>query len=434
MNLSSNSNEPTNYKTHHQHNDESIAHDYITTQIVSNNYISHELLHQPPHRKIDFQQAKDSSILLQVYSDPSNSAAIIQSSNGQPPLLTPMTGKYVDMRHVATASEEHQMQMIAPNDDSDKSDCEANDLNDFKTSMKLVKRSLPHKKRIAKRIVSDNLQPYNNQQEEHFGIVLPNDETNNIRFNANFVCNLCGDVMEHQIDFYIHLKKHYEPNLHMNAAVDDTEDHKPNRIVVTTNLVGENLIINHQNNEDDVDGVSGNLIESLEDSSENIKENEMHHQQVMDEFNEFSEPEDMMEDFRKEVEKVVETIGENDCGEAQWASVMNYQDEDIEEPQDEQNVDLHMYQEISQNVVPTNYTTIQRTSNEVVMHQPTPAELKSFDNVEDFVNRDDEMDDDYEDEESNEEEDEEDEDDKKTLEQLRKETIEEVNKFHNINA
>lgn len=392
MNLS---NEPTNYKTHH-HNDESIAHDYITTQIVSNNYMAHDLLHQTPHhlKKLDFQQAKESGILLQVYGDPNSS--IIQNSNVQPSLLTPMTTKYVE-----------QMHMIAPNDDSDKSDCEAAELQ---ASSKHVKRNLPHKKRIAKRIVSDN-QPYTNQQEEHFGIVLPNDETNNIRFNPNYVCNLCGDIMDHQLEFYIHLKKHYEPDSQPDSVAADNPDQKSNRIVLT-NMVGENLIIN-QNTEN----VSGNLIESMAEE----KEDEMHNQ-VIDEFNEFSEPEDMMEDFRKEVEKVVETIGENDVAEAQWAvSVMNYQDdEDIDEAQEDQNVDLHMYQDMSQ---PTNYTTIQRTSNEAVMHQPTPAELKSFD-VDHFDERDDDdIDEDYEEEESIEEEDE---DDKMTLEELRKETIKEV--------
>jgi hypothetical protein len=107
---------------------------------------------------------------------------------------------------------------------------------------------------------------------------------------------------------------------------------------------------------------------------------------------------------------------------------MSYRDDDMEETQDDQNVDLQIYQEISQ---PTNYATIQRSSNDVVMHQPTPAELKSFDHhVENFDERDDDMDEDYEDDESNEEEDEEDEDDKKTLEQLRKETIEEVSKSY----
>lgn len=421
MNLSSNSsnNEPTSYKTHHHSNsDDAITHEYIATQMMLQQHQPQSTGHHL--KKMDFQQSKDSNILLQVYGDPSgnNSAQMLQNANVQPPLLTPLSAKYFDMRQHAIdehqQQQHQQLQMIAQNDESDKSDCDAF----CEPLTKPVKsRSLPHKKRIAKRIVSDNHQPYTNQQqEEHCGIaiVLPNDETNNIRYtNPSFACSLCGDIMDHQLDFYIHLKKHYEPEMQPAVPVQAEQQQKPSRIVLTTELVGENLIIN-QNNE-------ANLIESLADSAENLKSNEMH-QQVIDEFDEFSEPEDMMEDFRKEVEKVVETIGENDVGEAQW--VMNYQDEDMDEPQDDQNnVELQIYQEISQ---PTNYTTVPRAPNEVVgMHQPTPAELKSFDHVENFDECDD--DDYHDDDESN--EDEEESEDEKTLEQLRKETIEEVSRI-----
>lgn len=400
VNLNSNSNEPTNYKS--QQNDETIAHEYIATQIVSNNYIQNELLHPQQHhlKKIDFAQAKDSGMIV-VYS---NTAV----SDASPQLLNPMTStKYVEL-----GQEESQMQMIAPNDDSDKSDCETNYFHegyrsDFKS--KHVKRSLPHKKRIAKRIVSDN-QPYSNQQEEHFGIVLTNEETNNIRFPAmpNYECNICpGLQFVQQFEFYMHLKKHYEADEEMRAV-------EQQKSKVLQQEVGENLIINHQGNGNDVSEhlmVGRTLVENLDDSSVDIKSNIP---QVIDEFNEFSEPEDMMEDFRKEVEKVVETIGENDCVEtSQW---FNPDDDDMT-PQVEQNVNLQIYQDIQ---ATSNFDHLPRTSNDVILHQPTPAELKSFDHVDDF----DRDDDDYEEEDENEEE--EDEDDKKTLDQLRKETIEEV--------
>jgi hypothetical protein len=72
--------------------------------------------------------------------------------------------------------------------------------------------------------------------------------------------------------------------------------------------------MNHRNNENNVDIVPANLSLQIE-SAENIKENLI---QVMDEFNDFSKSEDMMEALRKEVEKVVETIKtENDCSDAQ---------------------------------------------------------------------------------------------------------------------
>lgn len=87
--------------------------------------------------------------------------------------------------------------------------------------------------------------------------------------------------------------------------------------------------------------VPESLIESLEDSQENIKE-ELQREPLpeIDEFNEFSDEEVMMEDLRKEVEKVVETIADNEClPEATW----NYQDE-IEE-QEEAPEDLQLYSE-----------------------------------------------------------------------------------------
>jgi hypothetical protein len=402
--MNSNSNEPTNYKSQ-QNDDQTIAHEYIATQIVSsNNYIPNELLqHHSQHhhlKKLDFQSTKDSGMIV-VYSSP------VQDTPTQLLTTNPMTAKYVELGH-----EESQMQMIAPNDDSDKSDCETNELHDFKS--KHVKRSLPHKKRLAKRLVSDN-QPYTPTQEEHFGIVLTNEETNNIRFPqiATYDCTLCPGVgFVDQFQFYKHLKMHYEADA-MRASLVDQKSRDMQQ------EVGENLIINHQSNGN---VVPENLIESLDDTTVDIKSNIP---QVIDEFNEFSEPEDMMEDFRKEVEKVVKTIGENDCVEtSEW---FEPNDEMHDEPQGvvEQNVDLQIYQ-ISNNVVQQTFDHIQRTSNDVVLHQPTPAELKSFDHDDDY--RDD--DGDYEeDEENEEEEEEEDEDDKKTLEQLRKETMEEVSKF-----
>jgi hypothetical protein len=392
--MNSNSNEPTNYKSQ-QNDDQSIAHEYLETQIVSsNNYIPNELLHQQHHlpmkSKIDFSQSKDSSMIL-VYS---------QSVQDAPQILTNSmtTAKYVDLGH-----EESQMQMIATNEDSDKSDCETNELHEFKA--KHVKRNLPHKKRIAKRIVSDNNQPYNTTQEEHFGMVLAD---NNMRFPAiaSYECSICPNLaFVHQFEFFLHLKKHYEADEQNRAVVVDQKSREIHQ------EVGENLIINHQSNGNIV---PENIMETLDESADDMKGNIP---QVIDEFNEFSEPEDMMEDFRKEVEKVVETIGENDCVEtSRW-----FNPDDEIEPQVEQNVDLQIYQ-IADNVAPQTFDHIPRATNDVVLHQPTPAELKSFDHEDDY-DRDD--DGDYDDDEEN-EEDEEDEDDKKTLEQLRKETMEEV--------
>lgn len=100
----------------------------------------------------------------------------------------------------------------------------------------------------------------------------------------------------------------------------------------------ENLMMNHRQHQIDQ---ASNLIESLEDQQRNIKdEEEMQREPLpeIDEFNEFSEPEDMMEDLRKEVEKVVETIADHDLPEATWS----YQVSEIVE-NDAQTEDLQLY-------------------------------------------------------------------------------------------
>lgn len=127
-----------------------------------------------------------------------------------------------------------------------------------------------------------------------------------------------------QLDFYIHLKEHYEGQQPiMKQAI------KGKRILSES---VDNLNINHhqelriqQDPEEDPNSMPENLlIETLEDSQDDIKTEEIE----PDAF-EFSETEDMtdMEDFRKEVEKVVETIADAECmPETSW----NYQTE-IEE-------------------------------------------------------------------------------------------------------
>ncbi|KAG5675674.1 hypothetical protein PVAND_005560 [Polypedilum vanderplanki] len=237
------------------------------------------------------------------------------------PVLTPL--KYVEYNG---GTEE---QIIMTNDDicddvnDDVSDC----VQDFKEiPMKNVKRSLPHKKRIAKKLNSDQ-----------FSIIISSSDDSTIRSecvnvtqNNQFQCNECGLTIIGQLDFYIHLKDHYEgqqeiikhakrkrmmdeqmESLNMNQAADEEE------------------LAMHQDVEDDPNSVPENLlIETLEDSQDDIKTEEIE----PDAF-EFSDTEGMedMEDFRKEVEKVVETmtVADAECmPDATW----NYQvSDEIEE-------------------------------------------------------------------------------------------------------
>jgi hypothetical protein len=104
------------------------------------------------------------------------------------------------MRHVAGLNEDqHRLKIVAPNDDSDKSDCDGNDLHDFKSSLKHVERSLPHKKRIANElsviIINNSSSLIQHNKKSISELFLPKDETIDIRFNPTFACSLCGDVM-----------------------------------------------------------------------------------------------------------------------------------------------------------------------------------------------------------------------------------------------
>jgi uncharacterized Zn-finger protein len=65
-----------------------------------------------------------------------------------------------------------------------------------------------------------------------------------------------------------------------------------------------------------------------------------------------------MEDLRKEVEKVVENIADNDCDQQQWT----YQEDTIEEDGDQQNEDLQLY---SENLIQSNPNSIESTYEEV---------------------------------------------------------------------
>lgn len=112
-------------------------------------------------------------------------------------------------------------------------------------------------------------------------------------------------------------------------------------------VVGENMMIDRQgHHSDDVPSLPEKLIDSLEDSQEIKNDEETMVREPLpeiDEFNEFSEPEDMMEDLRKEVEKVVETIDDNEClPESTW----NYQvPDEIEGSEAQPHDDLHLYSE-----------------------------------------------------------------------------------------
>lgn len=158
------SNEASNHITIDYSNGASLG---GSLQIV-NSYLQADMLHhgQPLQglKKLldtNYMQSKDQ--LSHLYEDDSSTATIItsvmqsQTQQTSLPLLTPL--KYVDYHN--TVGE----QII--NDESDKSDESEHELH--KTPSKL-----PHKKRIAKKLNSN--QPYN--QQEQFSIIIPTEQSN----------------------------------------------------------------------------------------------------------------------------------------------------------------------------------------------------------------------------------------------------------------
>lgn len=153
----------------------------------------------------------------------------------------------------------------------------------------------------------------------------------------------------------MHLKQHYEPaipqdkrkEVHIQAA--SPEDNMLLNMAVPMTLLREKIE------------------EVLDYSQEGIRNEELPREPLpeMDEFNEFSEPDDadMMEDLRKEVDKVVETIDDNEClPDATW----NYQVET-----DEQSDNLQLY---SDNLIQSNANSSIDTTFEEINNAETDAQ------------------------------------------------------------
>lgn len=133
-------------------------------QIV--NYMPTEILHHHGQllqgiKKIDANYMQSKEMHLYQGADGSSTIITTQAQQTSLPLLTPL--KYVEYHTSIVGSNEDQMII---NDESDKSDCES---SDHKTPSKL-----PHKKRIAKKLNSN--QPYN--QHETFNVIMPAEESN----------------------------------------------------------------------------------------------------------------------------------------------------------------------------------------------------------------------------------------------------------------
>lgn len=263
--------------------------------------------------------SKEQNILIHAFSDGSSS---IQTTLMQPI----MAQKYTEYATHHGMNEDGQM--IVTNDDSDGDFEELSELHKTPSS-KHAKRNLPHKKRIAKKLNSN--QPYSNE----YSMMLPSLP---VATAPLFECKICGVGLTDQLQFFVHLKGHYEPPQQMEVKRKES-------------IETEEITMHHHHQDIQV-------VNALVNSQENIKDEEIP-PNVMDEFNEFSEPEDMMEDLRKEVEKVVETIADNECDQQHW----NYEvPDEIVEENDEHNDDLQLY---SENLIQSNPNSIESTYDEI---------------------------------------------------------------------
>ncbi|CAO1371970.1 unnamed protein product [Diamesa hyperborea] len=268
---------------------------FLTNQGSTNLQQPENLLHhhymQNINKKIEssnyYQNHKDSQ-LIQMYEE---SPVIVNNTNSSLPILTPI--KYMDQsgssyNNAVNMNEE----LLLMNDESEKSDCES--VNDqHKIQSKHMRRSLPHKKRIAKKLNEDQ---YHDEQSLLIPVEPP-----------QFECNICGLSIPGQLEFFIHLKEHYEPpNKHNKKKRQSRSSNKYS--TPSPPPIEEPSI------QEIIDSVPENLI---------MQSHSVHHKQIKDEddipnqmdeidhFSNFSEPEDM-EDLGRVVEKLAETIADDD--------------------------------------------------------------------------------------------------------------------------
>ena len=117
----------------------------------SDHHLHHHQNHQYNIKKCDsnFIQSKEQSHMIHIYGD----SNIIQTSDL--PVLTPL--KYMEYQNnltsIVSSAGNDEQQVLMTNDDamSEKSDCESI----HELPLKNSKQSLPHKKRIAKKLNSD---------------------------------------------------------------------------------------------------------------------------------------------------------------------------------------------------------------------------------------------------------------------------------------
>lgn len=184
--------------------DHQLPNDYTTTSSnvhympVTLPSPTFDLMHHQTHlfaKKSDVNHHHSS---MQIYGDAAafsnlSNAQLVQSSL---PVLTPLNLnlKYVEFQSAGGAS----------------SGSDSESLNEHNRTR--AKRNLPHKKRLKK---------LNHEQHQFTPISMQEDESNIRVVQANqpqFECTECSALIAGQLEFFMHLKEHYEPSEGYNVV------------------------------------------------------------------------------------------------------------------------------------------------------------------------------------------------------------------------
>lgn len=173
----------------------------------------------------------------------------------------------------------------------------------------VTKKNLPHKKRIATKLKIISKKGADNKTS-----ASTNSRENTT--STKYTCEICGFQISEQLNFFSHLKLHYEPSC---TAVGASSIENHNVIVPGDDISLPVLKIENLNNEitehdssivdDDVD--NDEFESSVEFSTSHIMDANDKSSLIDNTNDEFSDTEDMLEGIRSVVDKVQQSV-END--------------------------------------------------------------------------------------------------------------------------
>lgn len=178
----------------------------------------------------------------------------------------------------------------------------------------VIKKNLPHKKRIVTKLKIISKKGAENKQSSN-----ANSRTDSAT-STKYTCELCGFQISEQVNFFTHLKLHYEPSCATIVEQPPIENH--NAIVQRDDislpvLKIENInseIIEHDSSTIDDDVDNDEFESSVEFPTSNIlnaNDKSSLIDNTNDEFSDTEYEEDMLEGIRSAVNKVQQSV-END--------------------------------------------------------------------------------------------------------------------------